>query len=117
MLIDTFYSYTHHPSLSLCRYYFAPFYQMHERLEKVTLLSKGIYAWECFLLTKKTQQILRLLLLCHICELQDKKIYNENRKNTKYIYIRLNELSSEFLPQSAQNSITIQDKPGEMKTV
>ena len=34
----------------------------------------------------------------------------------KYIYIRLNELSSEFPPLSAQNSITIQGKLGEMKT-
>ena len=34
----------------------------------------------------------------------------------KYIYIRLNELSSEFLPLSAQSSITIQGKLGEMKT-
>ena len=64
--------YTHYPSLSLCRYCFAPFYQLNswKRLHKY---QRKIYAGDCILLTKNTQHVFRLLLLCHISELQDNK--------------------------------------------
>ena len=44
-----------------------------EQLEKVILLSKEIYVGDCILLTKNTQKIFCLLLLCGISELQDNK--------------------------------------------
>ena len=44
-----------------------------ERLEKVTLLSTKICLGEYFSLARETQQILRLLLQCHIYVLKDIK--------------------------------------------
>ena len=70
MLIDTFvYSLSFPFALPLL----FRFVLSTEQLEKVILLSKEIYVGDCILLTKNTQKIFCLLLLCSISELQDNK--------------------------------------------
>ena len=64
--------YPHYPSLSLCCYYFAPFNQLNVT-KRLLYYQRAIQVGDSILLTKKTQQIFRLLLLCHICDLQDNK--------------------------------------------
>ena len=83
------------------------------------IIKGKIYAWECFLLTR--------FFVCYFCAIfASYKTINIQWKPKEYeVYLYtikicsvdcLNELSSEFLPLSAQNSITIQGKLGEMKT-
>ena len=60
--------YTHYPSLSLCRYCFAPFYQLNSWKRLFYSHRKFMQGIAFF-----TQKIFCLLLLCGISELQDNK--------------------------------------------
>ena len=64
--------YTHYPFLSLCCYCFAPFYLLNS-WKRLFYYQRKIYVGDCILLTKNTQKIFCLLLLCGISELQDNK--------------------------------------------
>ena len=64
--------YTHYPFLSLCCYCFASFYLLNS-WNRLFYYQRNIYVGDCILLTKNTQKIFCLLLLCGISELQDNK--------------------------------------------